>query len=86
MHLYVNESVGDVLFIWDIVWSEIFAQLIYDRSQHEIQKMPLNIGRNIHLVYIRFVLQIYDGQKWEKMVMFRKLVCHKNYQYGHRRL
>ena len=35
-------------------------------TQQEILNLRLNIGRKIHLVNIRFELQIYDGQKKNK--------------------
>lgn len=38
-------------------------------SQEEIQNLPLNIGRKIHLVNIRFVLQIYDIQQKKEVLL-----------------
>lgn len=46
-----------------------FAQLKFMISQEEIQNLPLNIGRKIHLVNIRFVLQIYDIQQKKEVLL-----------------
>lgn len=51
-----------MLFVENFRSANLWSAL--NKTSKTVDVEPLNIGRKIHLVKIRFVLQIYDGQKF----------------------